>query len=53
MIGSPLNEDSKNIIFFQGGPAGKNWGKWAVSGTSIVMQIGGGQFRKRILAFTP
>ena len=28
-------------------------GKWAITGTSIVMQSGGGQFRKRILAPTP
>ena len=46
-VDSPFNEDPKNIIFFQGGPnfgggtAGKIYGKWAITGTSIVMQIGG------------
>ena len=28
-------------------------GKWAITGTSIVMQIGDGQFRKRISVPTP
>ena len=30
----------------------ENVGKWAITGTSNVMQIRGGQFRKRILAPT-
>ena len=57
MVDSPFHEDSKNI-FFQGGPnfGGvrlENLGKWAITGTSIIMGIGGGQFRKRILVPTP
>ena len=50
IVDSPFNEDPKNIIFFQGGPnfrgrdGRKIKGKWAITGTSIVMQIGGGQF---------
>ena len=51
IVDSPFNEDPKNIIFFQEGP--NFGGKWAIAGTSIVMQIGGGQFRKRISAPTP
>ena len=38
IVDRPFNEDPKNIIF---------------PGTSIVMQIGGDQFRKRISAPTP
>ena len=58
MVDSSFNEDPKNMIFFQGGPnfgeeRSENLGKWAITGTSIVMQIGGGQFRKRISALTP
>ena len=30
-----------------------NSGEWATTGTSIVMQIGGGQFRKRIYQSRP
>ena len=45
-VDSPFDEDPKNIIFFQGGPnfgegRPENLGKWAITGTSIVMQIGG------------
>ena len=52
---SPFDEDTKNVIFFQGGPnfGGGTAGKWAIIGTSIVMQIGGGEFRKSIPAPTP
>ena len=44
-VDSPFNEDSKNIIFFQGGPnfgegRSENLGKWAITGTPVVMQIG-------------
>ena len=52
MVDSPFNEDPKNIIFSREG-----WpeilGNWAATGTSIVLQIGGGQFRKGISAPTP
>ena len=45
-IDSPFNEDPENISFFsrealisgEGRP--ENLGKWAITGTSIVMQIG-------------
>ena len=46
-VDRPFNEDPKNIIFFQEGPnfgggmARKFKGKWEITGTSIVMQIGG------------
>ena len=49
MVDSPFNEDSKNVILFQGGPnfgvgtAGK-FREMAITGISIVIQIGGGQF---------
>ena len=56
-VDSPFNEDPKNIIFSrealisrEGRP--ENLGKWAITGTSIVMQIGGGEFRKSISAPT-
>ena len=58
-VDSPLNEDPKNIIFFfrealiLGEGRSENLGEWAITGTSIVIQIGGGQFRKRISALTP
>ena len=46
---SPFNEDPKNIIFSrkalisrEGRP--ENLREWAITGTSIVMQIGGGEF---------
>ena len=46
-VDSPFNEEPKNINFFsrealisgEGRP--ENLGKWAITGTSIVMQIGG------------
>ena len=44
-VDSPFNEDPKNIIFFQRGPNfwGGTDGKLAITGTSIVMQVGGGE----------
>ena len=38
---SPFNEDPKNIIFFPnfGEGTAENLGEWAITGTSIVMQI--------------
>ena len=54
VVDSPFNEDPKNINFFQGGPnfgegRPENLRKWTITGTPIVMQIGGGgEFRKRI-----
>ena len=58
IVDSPFNEDPKNIIFSRealilGRDGRKIEGKWAITGTSIVMEIGGGQFRKRISAPTP
>ena len=46
IIDSPFNEDPKNIIFsrkalISGEERSKIYGKWAITGTSIVMQIGG------------
>ena len=51
-VDSHFNEDPKNIAFFRevlisGEGRSENLGKWAITGTSIVMQIGGDQFRKR------
>ena len=57
-VASPFNEDLKNINIFQGGPnfggrdGRKIYGKSVITGRSIVMQIGGGQFQKRISAPT-
>ena len=59
IVDSPFKADPKNISFFsrkaliskEGLP--ENVGKLAITGTSIVMQIGGGHFRKRISAPTP
>ena len=64
MVDSPVNEDSKNIflyinIFFSRETPilEKGWlenlRNWAIIGTSVVMQIAGGQFRKTISAPTP
>ena len=58
IVDSPFNEDPENIIFSRealilGKGQPENLGKWAITGTFIVMQIGGGQFRKRISAPTP
>ena len=44
-VDSPFNEDPKNIIFFRealisGEGRPENLGEWAITGTSIVMQIG-------------
>ena len=44
-VNSPFNEDSKNIIFskealLSGEGRPENLGKWAITGMSIVMQIG-------------
>ena len=55
---SPFNEDPKNIIFsrealISGEGRPENLGKLAITGTSIVMQIGGGQFRKRYQPLPP
>ena len=49
-VDSPFNGDPKNIILFSREAliSGEGWlenlGKWAITGTSIVMQIGGGEF---------
>ena len=46
-VDSSFNEDPKNIIFFtrealiSGKGRPENLGKWAITGTSIIMQIGG------------
>ena len=58
IVDSPFNEDPKNIIFSEealisGERRSKILGKWTITGTSIVMQIGVVQFRKRISAPTP
>ena len=58
VVDGPFNDNSKNIFFVsrealisrKGRP--EYLGKWAITGTSIVMQIGSGQFRKRISAPT-
>ena len=57
-VNGPFNKDPKNIIFsrkalISGEGRPENLGKWAITGTSIVMQIGGGEFRKSISAPTP
>ena len=57
-VDSPFDEDPKNIIFsrealISGEGRPKDLGKWAITGTSIVMQIRGGEFRKSISAPTP
>ena len=58
-VDSPFNEDPKNIIFVSrealnsGEGRLENLGKWAITGTSIVMQIGDDEFRKSISAPTP
>ena len=48
-VDSPFNEDPNNINFFREAlMSGEGWlenlRKWTVTGTSIVMQIGGGEF---------
>ena len=43
-VDSPFNEDSKNIIFFQGRDGRKIYGKWPKTGKPIVMQIREVQF---------
>ena len=58
VVDSPFNEDPKNIFFqegpnFGGGTAEKFREKRAITGTSIVMETRGGEFRKSILAPTP
>ena len=50
-VDSLFDEDPK-IYFFPGRNGRKIQLKWRITGTSIVMQIGGGQFRKRISAPT-
>ena len=48
MVDSPFNEDSKiTVLPREGRP--ENLGKWAITGTSIVMQIGWWSISKRIL----
>ena len=58
IVYSPSNEDPKNIIHFQRGPnfgegRPENLGKWAMTGTSIVMQIGGWSVSKGNNSPTP
>ena len=53
-VNSPFNEDPKKY-FFQRGPnfeggTDEKLGKKAITGTSIVMQIGDCEYRKRISA---
>ena len=50
-VGSPFNEDSKNVIFFgQGGPnfgggkVGKFWKNGQKQGNLSLCKLGGGQF---------
>ena len=57
IVDSPFNEDSKRIFFsrealISGEGWLKNLGKMDNNRESIIMQIGGGQFRKRISAPT-
>ena len=57
-VDSPFNEDPKSIIFsrealISGEGRTENLGKWAITGASIVMQIGSGELRKSISALTP
>ena len=54
-VDSPFNEDYKIFFFFRealisGEEGPENLGKLAITGTCIIMQIGGGEFRKRISA---
>ena len=58
LVDSPFNEDPKTINFsrealisWEGRP--ENLRKMAITGTSIIMQIGGGQFQKRTSVPTP
>ena len=59
IVDSPFDEDPKNIIFFSkealisGEGRSEKLGEWAITGTSVVMQIRGSQFRERISAPTP
>ena len=57
VVDSSFNEKLKNIIFpkqalISGEERPENLGKMGITGTSIVMQIGDDQFRKRISAPT-
>ena len=57
MVDSPFNKDSKTIFVSRkalilGGPP-ENLGELGITGTSIVMQIEGGQFREKISVSTP
>ena len=58
IVDSPFNEDPKNIFFSgrsltsgEGRP--ESLGKWAITGTSIVMQIGGHQFEREYQPLFP
>ena len=58
IVDSPFSKDPKIINFsgealISGKGRPENLGKWAITETFIVMQMGGGQFRKRISASTP
>ena len=54
LVDSPFNEDPKNINLFsrealisrEGRP--ENLGKWAITGTAIVMRIGGWSISKSL-----
>ena len=57
IVDSPFIEDP-NFFFqgdpnFGGGTVGKFWGKWAITGTSIVMQIGGWSVSKENISLYP
>ena len=57
-VDSPFDEDPKNIFFSRealtsGEGRLENVGKWAITGTSTVQQMGGLEFRKSISAPTP
>ena len=58
VVDSPFNENPQNIIFSREALISRkgrseNLGKFSITGTSIVMQIWGGQFGKKISAPTP
>ena len=53
-----FNEDPKNITFsrealISGEERSKKLGKWALTGTSIVMQIGGVNFEREYQSLLP
>ena len=58
MVDSPFNKNAKNISFFKevlirGTNVQKIYGKFTITRTSIVMQIGASQFRDTVYLFYP